>query len=77
MEDGVAVGTELGTPQGGVISPLLANIYLDALDGIWERECRHLGILVRYADDFVVLCRTRAEAEESLRRLRIIMDGSA
>ena len=74
MVEGVAVGTELGSPQGGVISPLLANIYLDALDGIWERQCRHLGILVRYADDFVVLCRTRAEAEESLRRLGIIME---
>jgi hypothetical protein len=58
----------------GVISPLLANIYLDALDAIWERRCRHLGILVRYCDDFVVLCRTRADAEEALRRVGIIMD---
>jgi len=74
MVEGAVVGTDLGSPQGGVISPLLANIYLDALDGIWERQCRHLGILVRYADDFVVLCRTRAEAEESLRRLGIIME---
>lgn len=74
MVEGVVVGTDLGSPQGGVISPLLANIYLDALDGIWERQCRHLGTLVRYADDFVVLCFTRAEAEESLRRLRIIME---
>ena len=74
LVEGVVVGTELGSPQGGVISPLLANIYLDALDGVWERQCRHLGTLVRYCDDFVVLCRTRAEAEESLRRLGIIMD---
>jgi len=74
MEDGVARGTDLGSPQGGVISPLLANIYLDALDGIWERRCRHLGILVRYADDFVVLCRTRADAEEALRRVGVILD---
>jgi group II intron reverse transcriptase/maturase len=74
MVEGVVVGTDLGSPQGGVISPLLANIYLDALDGIWERQCRHLGTLVRYADDFVVLCRTGAQAEESLRRLRIIME---
>ena len=55
--------TECGTPQGAVVSPLLANLYLDALDwklrlGGWE--------LVRYADDFVVLCRTRAQAEEVL-----------
>jgi len=74
MVEGVVSPTVLGSPQGGVISPLLANIYLDALDGIWERQCRHLGLLVRYADDFVVLCRTRAEAEESLRRLGIIME---
>jgi len=47
MEEGAVRGTELGSPQGGVISPLLANIYLDALDTIWERRCRHLGILVR------------------------------
>jgi len=55
--------TTVGTPQGGVISPLLANLYLDALDwklhfGGWE--------LVRYADDFVILCRTQAQAEEVL-----------
>jgi group II intron reverse transcriptase/maturase len=74
MEEGVVRGTDLGSPQGGVISPLLANIYLDALDGIWERRCRHLGILVRYCDDFVVLCRTRADAEEALRRIGIILD---
>jgi RNA-directed DNA polymerase len=74
MEEGVVRGTELGSPQGGVISPLLANIYLNALDGIWERQCRHLGVLVRYADDGVVLCRMRADAEETLRRLGIIME---
>jgi group II intron reverse transcriptase/maturase len=79
LEAGVLVegrieGTDLGSPQGGVISPLLANIYLDALDGIWERRCRHLGQLVRYADDAVVLCRSRAAAEESLKRLGHIMD---
>jgi RNA-directed DNA polymerase len=55
--------TDIGTPQGGVVSPLLANVYLDALDwklhfGGWE--------LVRYADDFVILCRTQAHAEEVL-----------
>ena len=49
-----------GTPQGGVISPLLANCYLHLLDRIWQR--RHLtdklqAHLVRYADDFVVMCR--------------------
>jgi RNA-directed DNA polymerase len=74
MVDGRMEGTELGSPQGGVISPLLANIYLNALDGIWERQCRHLGKLVRFADDAVVLCRSKTDAEESLRRLGIIME---
>ncbi len=73
LEEGRIEGTDLGSPQGGVISPLLANIYLDALDGIWERRCQDLGRLVRYADDAVVLCRSKAEAEESLRRLGHIM----
>lgn len=59
--------TQVGTPQGGVISPLLANLYLNALD--WKL---HLGgwELVRYADDFVVLCRTRDHAEEVLAVVR-------
>lgn len=64
-----------GTPQGGVISPLLANIYLDVLDEAWGRECRHLGNLVRYADDFVVLCRSRAQAQEAMRRIGQILAG--
>jgi RNA-directed DNA polymerase len=74
LVEGRLEGTDLGSPQGGVISPLLANIYLNALDGVWERQCRQLGQLVRYADDAVVLCRSRADAEESLRRLGIIME---
>ena len=74
LVDGRREGTELGSPQGGVISPLLANIYLDVLDLLWERQWRHLGELVRYADDAVVLCRSKADAEESLRRLGLIMD---
>src|SRR5512145_1595129 len=73
LVDGRLEGTALGSPQGGVISPLLANIYLDVLDRLWERESRHLGRLVRYADDAVVLCRSRADAEESLRRIELIM----
>lgn len=74
LEDGRVEGTDLGSPQGGVISPLLANIYLDVLDRLWERESRHLGQLVRYADDAVVLCRTKVDAEEALLRLGRIMD---
>jgi RNA-directed DNA polymerase len=74
MEDGTVRETLAGTPQGGVISPLLANIYLGFLDRIWMSRCTHLGILVRYADDFVVLCRHEVQAEEALRRIRIVMD---
>jgi group II intron reverse transcriptase/maturase len=62
--------TLAGTPQGGVISPLLANVYLHALDRMWQQTSGELGLLVRYADDFVVLCRSRSEAQEALRRVR-------
>ena len=63
MESGVFKPTTVGTPQGGVISPLLANIVLNHLD--WQLEqagFRH----VRYADDFVVLCQSKLQAEEAL-----------
>ncbi len=64
-----------GTPQGGVISPLLANCYLHILDRIWQR--RHLkgklqAHLVRYADDFVVLC--RKDVEEPLKVVRHVLE---
>jgi group II intron reverse transcriptase/maturase len=74
MEEGRVRKATTGTPQGGVISPLLANVYLHALDEAWERDCEHLGKLVRYADDFVVLCETREQAEEALRRVRELLD---
>lgn len=73
MQDGEYGETMAGTPQGGVISPLLANIVLHELDRVWEQRCGHLGVLVRYADDSVVLCRSEADAEESLRRIGIVM----
>ena len=71
MEEGRTLETVSGTPQGGVISPLLSNIYLHVLDEAWERRGR--GELVRYADDFVVLCRTREEAEAALEAARAIL----
>jgi RNA-directed DNA polymerase len=64
LVDGVIQRTVAGTPQGGVISPLLANIYLHVLDT--ELSCRNVGELVRYADDGVVLCRSTAQAEHAL-----------
>jgi RNA-directed DNA polymerase len=58
---------EEGTPQGAVISPLLANVYLDPLD----HQMAQKGMeMVRYADDFVILCRTRKEAEEALSKVK-------
>lgn len=74
MEDGTVRETLAGTPQGGVISPLLANIYLHELDRIVEQECKHLGLLVRYCDDFVVMCKGESEAREVHRRIGIIME---
>jgi RNA-directed DNA polymerase len=62
MEEGVYQPTRKGTPQGGVISPLLANIALNSLD--WHLHDSGFR-LVRYADDFVVLCRTEAQVQEA------------
>ncbi|MGZ6098977.1 MAG: group II intron reverse transcriptase/maturase [Myxococcaceae bacterium] len=74
MDEGRYSETVSGTPQGGVISPLLSNVYLDFLDSVWERQCAEVGTLVRYADDFVVICRTTKAVEEAERRVRIIFD---
>lgn len=74
MEDGRETAMLSGTPQGGVISPLLSNIYLQVLDAVWERRYAHLGVLVRYADDFVVMCRTRRACEEAETRVRAILE---
>jgi group II intron reverse transcriptase/maturase len=73
MEDGRETTMLSGTPQGGVISPLLSNIYLSFLDNVWQRRCAHLGALVRYADDFVVMCETKEACEEAERRVKVIL----
>ena len=62
--------TEQGTPQGAVISPLLANIYLNPLDHQMAETSREM---IRYADDFVILCKTQAEAEAVLEEVRAWM----
>ena len=73
MEEGVGwKATEEGTPQGGVISPLLANIYLNRFD--WEMAKRGHD-MVRYADDGVVLCGSREEAERALADVRKMLEG--
>lgn len=63
---------DAGTPQGGVISPLLANIYLHAFDKMWEQS--HLpGTLVRYCDDFVILLNPHTDAEGILGQVRAML----
>jgi group II intron reverse transcriptase/maturase len=69
-------GNRKGTPQGGVISPLLANLYLHILDRIWERNNlqQRLGArIVRYADDIVLLCR-RSKSDKAMTVLRQILE---
>jgi RNA-directed DNA polymerase len=65
--------TETGTPQGAVVSPLLANIYLNPLDHLMTRVGKEM---VRYADDFVVLCESETEANEVLEKLRQWVAGA-
>jgi group II intron reverse transcriptase/maturase len=72
MEDGVRYPTTVGTPQGGVLSPLLANIALNFLD--WHLDERGFRF-VRYADDFVVLCRTEREAKEAWHAVEQFLTG--
>jgi RNA-directed DNA polymerase len=74
MEDGRETKLLSGTPQGGVISPLLSNIYLAFLDERWTKQCAHVGTLVRYADDFVIMCNTKNDVEEAERRVKMIFE---
>jgi group II intron reverse transcriptase/maturase len=71
MEDGAVTREVTGTPQGGVISPCLCNVYLHRLDRQWTE--RGHGVLVRFADDLLAMCRTREEAEAALAALRLIL----
>jgi group II intron reverse transcriptase/maturase len=72
MHDGAVTRSTTGTPQGGVLSPCLANVYLHRLDRQWaERGC---GVLVRYADDLLALCHSQQEAEQALAALSAILE---
>jgi RNA-directed DNA polymerase len=78
LRSGVWTGTSLvhpetGTPQGGVISPLMANAVLHRLDRTWQEHYRRLGFLVRYADDLVILCPTKERAEQALATLAQVL----
>ncbi|MFQ5705785.1 MAG: group II intron reverse transcriptase/maturase [Acidobacteriota bacterium] len=72
MEHGTVRHSVAGTPQGGVISPLMCNVYLNPLDQIWAQHHQD-GVLVRYADDLVVMCSSRRSAEYALRTLRRLL----
>jgi group II intron reverse transcriptase/maturase len=62
FEGGIVSAIEAGTPQGSPISPLLCNVALHVLDEAWAAEGQRLGVLVKYADDLVVLCATKEQA---------------
>lgn len=72
MEEGIFKPTTIGTPQGGVISPLLANIVLNRLD--WQLHAAGYRF-VRYADDFVVLCQNHQQAQEALALVTQVLEG--
>jgi RNA-directed DNA polymerase len=71
MEDGSRRRSTAGTPQGGVISPVLCNVYLHRLDRAWSTE-EH-GVLVRYAGDALVMCDSREQAQAALARLTALL----
>jgi len=73
LDEGKVLPSDQGVPQGGVISCLLANVVLHELDRSWEDHSSHVGQLIRYADDAVVVCRTQAQAREALYRVRAIL----
>jgi RNA-directed DNA polymerase len=74
FEGGIVSAIDAGTPQGSPISPLLANIALHLLDEAWQGGGRRLGVLVKYADDLVVLCATREQAEEARELVAAVLD---
>jgi group II intron reverse transcriptase/maturase len=73
LDNGIVNASEIGSPQGGVISPLLANVYLHVLDMFWAERYSSLGKLVRYADDFVIICRTKQDAENAMQKVAQVM----
>jgi RNA-directed DNA polymerase len=78
LESGVMVegnwqATEIGSPQGGVISPLISNVYLDAFDQEMKRRGHRI---VRYADDILILCRSRSAAEHAREVATDILEGA-
>ena len=75
MEAGQWRSNDKGTPQGGVISPLLANILLNQLDEQWEKDYCQLGLLTRYADDFVIQSRDEYRGKQAMKAVASILQG--
>ena len=73
LEEVQWLSSEVGSPQGAVISPLLANVYLHVLDMFWTERYASLGKLYRYCDDFVIVCRTKRDAQQALQTVQQIM----
>lgn len=73
IEKGKYKESLVGSPQGGVISPLISNIYLNYLDTVWDKYYSHLGTLVRYCDDFIVISRTKKEINHAYKAISLIM----
>ena len=66
--------SEIGSPQGASISPLLSNIYLNYFDMIWDRYYKHLGTLVKFADDFIIISRTKKEIYHAYNAVKEIFE---
>ena len=75
VEGAIVSAIEAGTPQGSPISPLLANIALHTLDEAWQGGGQRLGVLVRYADDLVVVCASEQRAAQAREAVAAILDG--
>jgi len=73
LHEGRHEESTIGSAQGGVISPLCANIYLNVLDNMWEKHGKSYGKLVRYADDVVIICKNKKNAKHAMSLLQAVM----
>ncbi|WP_337955447.1 reverse transcriptase domain-containing protein [Clostridium luticellarii] len=74
MEDGEYKESKIGSPQGSPISPLLSNIYLNYFDVVWDKYYKHLGMLVKFADDFIIISRTKKEIYHAYNAVKKIFE---
>ncbi len=74
FEQGTQIDPEKGTPQGGILSPMLANVALTTLDRYCKRYDRRSNPIVRYADDFVIVCKTKDEAEVIKKDINVMLE---